>query len=227
MAKIVKCKTCGAQIAKTAKVCPKCGAKSKKKTPWFAWLIGFFLLCSLLGGIAQHSANKPQSEQSKPPINSSAVKDSSPSPDEILAFDERSWSDFKRLYTAHNNLMDAMQKYTDGAASAVSFYDYCEEAEKYFANASLSFFYGEKDYQETYLSAFQSMALSDQMAAKSIMKYLDSFKASDLSEAQNNIEKATDAIAMIAANRGNLLVMAGLSDEEIHARVEADTADLS
>lgn len=27
MAKLVKCKTCGAEIAKTAKVCPKCGAK--------------------------------------------------------------------------------------------------------------------------------------------------------------------------------------------------------
>ena len=27
MAKIVKCKTCGAEIAKTAKTCPKCGAK--------------------------------------------------------------------------------------------------------------------------------------------------------------------------------------------------------
>lgn len=27
MAKLVKCKTCGAEIAKSAKVCPKCGAK--------------------------------------------------------------------------------------------------------------------------------------------------------------------------------------------------------
>lgn len=32
MAKMVKCKTCGEEIAKSAKVCPKCGAKQKKHT---------------------------------------------------------------------------------------------------------------------------------------------------------------------------------------------------
>ena len=30
MSKMVKCKTCGEEIAKSAKVCPKCGAKNKK-----------------------------------------------------------------------------------------------------------------------------------------------------------------------------------------------------
>lgn len=30
MAKMIKCKTCGADIAKSAKVCPHCGAKNKK-----------------------------------------------------------------------------------------------------------------------------------------------------------------------------------------------------
>ena len=38
MAKIIKCKTCNAEIASSAKRCPSCGAKNKKpiyKRPWF------------------------------------------------------------------------------------------------------------------------------------------------------------------------------------------------
>ncbi len=159
-------------------------------------------------------------------INPTDSIEATASPEKLLAFDERTWTDFKKLYTAHNNLMDAMQKYVDGSVTALSFYDYCKEAEKFFADASLSFSYGETEYQKTYLSAFQSMALSDQMTAKSLLKYLDSFKPSDLSSAQDNINQATDAAVTIASNRGKLLVMAGLSDEEIRAKIEADTADL-
>ncbi|NOW20903.1 rubrerythrin [Clostridium saccharobutylicum] len=30
MSKMIKCKTCGADIASSAKTCPSCGAKNKK-----------------------------------------------------------------------------------------------------------------------------------------------------------------------------------------------------
>lgn len=41
MEKMMVCKACGEQIAKSAKVCPKCGAKNKKPiyTKWWAWAI--------------------------------------------------------------------------------------------------------------------------------------------------------------------------------------------
>lgn len=38
MAKMTKCKTCGAEIAKNAKVCVACGAKNKKIN-WILWAI--------------------------------------------------------------------------------------------------------------------------------------------------------------------------------------------
>ena len=31
--KMANCKTCGTEIAKSAKICPNCGAKIKKKSP--------------------------------------------------------------------------------------------------------------------------------------------------------------------------------------------------
>lgn len=41
MSKLIKCKTCGAEIAKNAKACPQCGAKNKKPIfkRWWFWTI--------------------------------------------------------------------------------------------------------------------------------------------------------------------------------------------
>lgn len=52
MAKIVKCKTCGAEIAKSAKVCPKCGAKQKKHIALGVILVifGILLVSAAIGG---------------------------------------------------------------------------------------------------------------------------------------------------------------------------------
>lgn len=51
MAKLVKCKTCGADIAKTAKVCPHCGAKQKKHT-FLGILLVIFGVILFIGGIS-------------------------------------------------------------------------------------------------------------------------------------------------------------------------------
>lgn len=52
MAKIVRCKTCGAEIAKSAKVCPKCGAKQKKHIVLGVILVifGILLISAAIGG---------------------------------------------------------------------------------------------------------------------------------------------------------------------------------
>lgn len=56
MAKIVKCKTCGAEIAANAKVCPSCGAKNNKPIfkQWWFWVIVLILLIGIGGGASKN-----------------------------------------------------------------------------------------------------------------------------------------------------------------------------
>lgn len=58
--KMSRCKTCGAEIAKSAKVCPRCGAKQKKHTVLgiFLVVIGIMLLIAAFGGNGDD--DKPQ-----------------------------------------------------------------------------------------------------------------------------------------------------------------------
>lgn len=54
MNKMIKCKSCGADIASSAKRCPSCGAKNKKpiyKRVWF-WILMVVLLIAIFGFIA-------------------------------------------------------------------------------------------------------------------------------------------------------------------------------
>ena len=62
---LIKCKECGHEISKKAKVCPNCGAKNKARTSLFTWLvvllIGLFVLGKIGGGnrtSTQSNANK-------------------------------------------------------------------------------------------------------------------------------------------------------------------------
>lgn len=49
--KMVVCKSCGMDIAKSAKACPHCGAKNKKPIfkKWWFWLIIVLLLIGMIG----------------------------------------------------------------------------------------------------------------------------------------------------------------------------------
>lgn len=50
--KMVKCKTCGADIAASARVCPACGAKNSKPIykRWWFWVIVVIFLFSIIPG---------------------------------------------------------------------------------------------------------------------------------------------------------------------------------
>ncbi len=148
------------------------------------------------------------------------------SKEEWLEFDSKSWEDFKILYRSHNNFLKTIDAFSNSKISAVDMYNKCKEAEEYFRKASLSFDYGKTSEQKTYLQAFKSVALSDQMIAKAMMKYLDSKKTSDLSDVKANIENAKSGFVTIAGNRGILLVKAGLTEVEIKEKVEADMTEL-
>ena len=57
MSKMTNCKSCGAEIATSAKSCPKCGAKNKKpiwKRVW-VWILAVIILFAAIGGTGDSS----------------------------------------------------------------------------------------------------------------------------------------------------------------------------
>lgn len=222
------CKKCGKDI-KDSQFCPFCGTEAyktgnnannmnvtsrqdvinsqiKKKKSKVGLFICLVIVGALCFGISQIIQN-PEKYQNT--ISS----------EEWLEFDDKTWEQFSQLYTNHNNLMYAMTAFSDGNMDAASFYSYCKDFENICANNSLIFDYGVNQDQKDYLSVFKSATLSDQMAAQSLMKYLDTYQTSDLSEAQEHIQNAKDAITTIASNRGTLLAKTDLSEEEIQKRL--------
>ena len=55
--KMKVCKTCGTEIAASAKTCPKCGAKNKKGHPILIAVVVVFILFAIIGGSGEDSAN--------------------------------------------------------------------------------------------------------------------------------------------------------------------------
>ena len=56
MASMVKCKACGVDISKNAKVCPQCGEPAPKKTSLATWLfLGFIVLIGI--GMSNNSSS--------------------------------------------------------------------------------------------------------------------------------------------------------------------------
>lgn len=58
MSKMIKCKTCGADIAKSAKVCPRCGAKNKNNTILVVAVVLFIF--AIIGATAGGTTSSPQ-----------------------------------------------------------------------------------------------------------------------------------------------------------------------
>ena len=53
--KMKNCKTCGTEIAASAKICPKCGAKNKKSHPILIGIIVVFVLFAAIGSTGSDS----------------------------------------------------------------------------------------------------------------------------------------------------------------------------
>ncbi len=75
MAKLITCKTCGASIAKNAKVCPSCGAKNKKPIlkRWWFWLI---LIVVVFVSLGKGTTSKKDSGNTSSNASESVVKES-------------------------------------------------------------------------------------------------------------------------------------------------------
>lgn len=73
--KLTTCKACGAQIAKSAKTCPQCGAKNKKKHVFLGIVLCFFgimLIAAGMGGGSESSSNQGADDQAAEPITYTA-----------------------------------------------------------------------------------------------------------------------------------------------------------
>ena len=73
--KMIECKTCGKEIAKSAKVCPGCGAKNKKPIfkKWWFWIVVFVVLISLVSG-GETEENSVSVNQTQDIVSSSESK---------------------------------------------------------------------------------------------------------------------------------------------------------
>lgn len=179
--------------------------KKKKKTGCLIVVIVF--LAVIIGGIISGTSSK-----------------NTMTSDEILAFDDKTWSDYAKLYESHNNFMTWIDGYANGTISALDMYSGCENSAYVFQQLSQSYGYGTSNYQKKYLDVFESAALNDQMAAESMMEYLNSLKIEDLNNAKKYIENAKSALTLIASNRGTLLADSDLTDEQILERINQSMA---
>ena len=73
MSKMMKCKSCGADIAKSAKVCPKCGAKNKNNT---IFIVAIVLIVIAVIGASAGGSNNPQAVSSPKTDESSSQAES-------------------------------------------------------------------------------------------------------------------------------------------------------
>lgn len=89
--KLIKCKTCGAEIAKTAKACPHCGAKNKVLHPVRGAIAGIIALLFCVVIISALAGNGDTSSDAKPTSQESSTVQSSAKKEEtaieISAFD--------------------------------------------------------------------------------------------------------------------------------------------
>lgn len=70
--KMTTCKVCGAEVAKSASVCPKCGAKLKRKHPILGIiiaLVGIFIIIGAFG--SKSSSNTPKRVDDAPTTKTS------------------------------------------------------------------------------------------------------------------------------------------------------------
>lgn len=69
MSKLINCKTCNAEIAASAKLCPGCGAKNKKPfyTKWWVWVIAIVIIAAIGNQGKGNQAQQVNSDSSSPP----------------------------------------------------------------------------------------------------------------------------------------------------------------
>lgn len=78
---IVKCKVCGADMANSAKVCPNCGAKNKRKHPILGGILVFFGIVAIVSAI-NGGGSTPKRVNDSTAVSSSASGTKSKAPNQ-------------------------------------------------------------------------------------------------------------------------------------------------
>lgn len=80
MSKLITCKTCGAQIAKSAKACPNCGARQRNRHPVLTVILTLVLILFAIGLAVSISEQKPTKVESTNAPGTRAAATASPAP---------------------------------------------------------------------------------------------------------------------------------------------------
>lgn len=141
--KMTACRTCGAEIAKSAKSCPHCGAKNKKPIfkRWWFWVVVIVLLGSLGNSgkrtkrkeVTNSAANPSQSiSQVKTDTPAETVATKSAAEETEAAQTETTVPEETVSVTTEAGLNPDFKAAMDAYESF--YYEYCELMKKYMAN---------------------------------------------------------------------------------------------
>lgn len=112
--------------------------KKKKKISKFKLTIVFLFLMGFI--IAINVAFQPEPTDNDGSSAADVEKEENTSAISI-EFDERSWGDFLKVYEAHNQLMKMMGHYSNNRVGDVDFYNFLDDAEDWFRDASVALNY--------------------------------------------------------------------------------------
>lgn len=238
---LIKCSECGKEISDKAKTCPNCGcplngteipkpaipredvppakAPKKRKYGCLVSIIIFLFLAFIVGMLAKAGA-APSIVKGD---NTTATTES---PSETLAkedaqsIDNDIWGYVYPVITANNDLMAIMSNYSSGKVSELDLYNAAKAFKDYTQSAWASPPAVSDENGKKYLSSCKDYITFEEIMAKSILKYLDSKKTSDLSKVQENIEQCKKAVQIVASNRGTFLGLNNFTQEEIKKIVE-------
>lgn len=233
---MIKCPECKKKISNQAKACPHCGCpieKPKETDPQvnpttisspqnkkrgkgcLIFLIIFIVVPTVIGIFANLISGESIIKESTTVSDNLENSDTVLTKEDAINLDKQIWDYVYPVIVAHNDLMSIMSGYSDGAVSELDFYnatkDFYSYAQEVWGNSPSI----DNEDGKAYLESCQDYIIIEQTMADSLLKYLDSKKTSDLSKVQENIERCTQAVQIVASNRGTFLGINNFTDEEI------------
>lgn len=243
---LIKCQECGKEISDKATACPNCGCplvppqnpntsseskeskqpmKVKKNSAkgclWaFIIVIGVPVIVSIFAKLMSGEPLVKNSPATTAEVTTTPVL----TKDEAKIMDEDIWNYVYPVILANNNLMNTLNAYSNNELSELDLYNTTKDFYEY----TQSMWENPPDITdpdgEQYLDSCQDYIIIEQTMADSLLKYLDSKKTSDLSNVQDNIERCTEAVKIVASNRGTFLGINNFTDEEIQ-QIIAETME--